>query len=267
MSARLDDTTLSTEPEQRPHFWARQFRGPYTGGQWWFDLVFGLVLPPMCMLADPIVFVWDSTYGTGGLSDWAFFVYFATGISWVFLASWLLLWPHLGGAAALWSGALGVAAAAALAIGVLLLPITIVGLLAIIGVLGLAPFGTFLAYFRSAHLAWTQAAKRRSRTYCVGLALVGALIVVGPPAAADAYVNRLAAHAAMALPTASAQETESIIARLDAVPWCTAACGRPLVDAFERAREDTERERLRAGFRALTGREVSGYLQPPPGSD
>src|SRR4051812_14902917 len=88
--------SVAATPTADLTFWERQFGPDATFGQFVFDLMFGAVLPGICLIADPIVFrgslggAWVG-HPLGG--------YLAIGIGIVSLIWWLFTWrlPALSG--------------------------------------------------------------------------------------------------------------------------------------------------------------------------
>lgn len=119
-----------------------------TWGQLVFDIVFGVLLPIGCLIADPIVF-------RAGLGDplfgrYALFAYMVVGSAIFALIFWLL-WRGLP---AFLAGFFLADAIFALMLGVVLLPFSAMGLAIGIGVLGFSPFLTFVVFYGHSLRAW-----------------------------------------------------------------------------------------------------------------
>ncbi|HVF66309.1 MAG TPA: hypothetical protein VM914_01510 [Pyrinomonadaceae bacterium] len=140
----------------RPRFWRRQFGDAPTRAQVRFDVIFGLVLPALCFVFDPIVFRGgvgvirhDGIYREARL-----FAYSASALEMATLACWLFVirrhpaWSRPAG------GVMAAGALFSLALGVAILPFSVLGLLLFgIGALGFIPFVTALVYLRNARRA------------------------------------------------------------------------------------------------------------------
>src|SRR5947209_19244116 len=69
-------------------FWRRQFSDSFTRGQVIFDVMFGVVLPILCFLLDPIVFK-GGLIGEPDLVQFRALAYLMSGLAIVALALWL----------------------------------------------------------------------------------------------------------------------------------------------------------------------------------
>ncbi len=116
-------------------FWQRQFAPKASLVQIVFDVAAGILLPILCLVADPIVFRARS-FGSPLLGNYALLAYFAIGMAFLALALWLLCHRP----ASVFAGLLGAGAFFALLLGVVLLPFSMLGLFAAgLGLLGLSP--------------------------------------------------------------------------------------------------------------------------------
>ncbi len=164
-------------------FLRRQVSGEMTEPRRAFDLVFGVVMPLLCLCFDPFVFPSDSTFGTGLLSSYRAPAYFIITLL-VLCLSWQLFSGGQVGTATASALLLGVFAAGALfafLLGCILLPFSLLGMLvAGMGLLGLIPFVTSLVYARNMLLAW-RGGERHGPGRVFATALVGATLAIGLP--------------------------------------------------------------------------------------
>lgn len=136
-----------------------------------YDLVAGIALPIVCLVADPGVF-----------RGWAYrpVVYGFIGTEILVLAAWLLLQSRLRGSALYFAGPLVAGGGFAFALGVALLPLTFFGLLLLVGVLGFTPFFTAHAFLRSGWRAFRRGRAGRSATAAAAITLAGVLAAAVP---------------------------------------------------------------------------------------
>src|SRR5205085_7811140 len=80
--------------------------------------------------------------------------------------------------AGLLAGSLAGGAVFALGLGLILLPMTLIGMIILVGVLGLIPFGTAWVFGRNARAAWRAATRHRAAPVC---AAVGFIFACGLP--------------------------------------------------------------------------------------
>lgn len=141
----------------RPRFWRRQFGDTPTQAQVRFDVIFGLVLPVLCFVFDPLVFrsSGGEIFGRDGIyQSVRLFAYSASALEMATLACWLFVirrhpvWSRPAG------GVMAAGALFAFALGLAILPFSVIGLLfAGVGGLGFIPFVTALVYLRNARRA------------------------------------------------------------------------------------------------------------------
>lgn len=151
-----------------------------------FDLLVGIVLPLLCLGLDPLVFrdgFSRAMFGGIRLAAYGFF-----GIEMVSLVLWLTFGERLGRFAELFAGVLFAGAVSAGLLGLVLLPFALIGLLALIGVLGLSPLPVAWVYLRNARAAARVGGDFRNRT--LGLAVVGGLLACGLPILSQVAIAR-----------------------------------------------------------------------------
>jgi hypothetical protein len=142
------------------------------------DLLGGAVFPVLCVLYDPVVFRGDGWFG--GANRQAF-AYVAIAFQIVALLCWLAASPWCGRLSAVFAGVLFAGAIMAVCIGVPILPLSIIGLIVLIGLLGFAPFLTAYVFFRNSLYAWRQAGACSGRAARVVLFVLGALLATAAP--------------------------------------------------------------------------------------
>ncbi|MET0626541.1 MAG: hypothetical protein ABW250_26640 [Pyrinomonadaceae bacterium] len=141
---------------RRYEFWRRQFAETATPAQRRFDVAFGIILPVLCFVFDPIVFrEWD-TAGGGIYGRWRSYAYTVSALEMVALAAWLLKARGAGRPPAALGGVLFAGGLFSLLVGVAILPFSLFGLIVFfVGVFGFMPFPTAIVYLRN---GWRAAA-------------------------------------------------------------------------------------------------------------
>jgi hypothetical protein len=173
------------------------------------------------------------------------------------------------------SGCLGAAAILALALGVLLLPLSMVGILVLIGILGLLPFATGLAYVHTARDAFLEAAARNlprrwshALIGCVGVLALPCLVQV----AADRQLGDPVTLAASEDPPTARAAIETLNSSAW-MRWCIERSPRrldPLVSAWGRIQDEADgastpakrdlAQALEASYQDLTGESIDYRL-------
>jgi hypothetical protein len=141
---------IFSEEEAAPkkRFWRRQFDSVPTRSQDLFDGIFGVILPVLCFVADPIVFkggVMDAPW----LEHYQVLAYLVSVVEMGVFIVWRTFRKQLTAFSAPFAGVLFAGGLISTSIGIAILPLTLFGLLVLIGILGFVPFLTAFVYFRS----------------------------------------------------------------------------------------------------------------------
>lgn len=139
--------------EERPDgFLERQFQSHPTLAQKKSDWVFGVILPIVCIAADPIVF--RSSIGIGPrdllLAEYKIFAYVLSSVSIMAMAAWLMWGERLGELRGYLGGLFLAASVVSLVVGIVLAPFSLMGMVFLIGLLGFTPFFSSFVFFRNA---------------------------------------------------------------------------------------------------------------------
>jgi hypothetical protein len=119
-----------------------------------FDWAFGVIVPLMCVAADPIVFR-SAGLGTPLFGTYRPFAYLLSIASILSMAAWLLWGPKLKWLAAPMSGLFYIGGAVSLLVGIVLVPFSILGIMFyLIGFLGFTPLLSAIVFLRNASRAY-----------------------------------------------------------------------------------------------------------------
>lgn len=146
-------------PRRLRPFWRRQFAEGATAAQRRFDIAFGIILPVLCFVFDPVVFREWHTADGGIYGRWRSYAYTVSTLQMVALAAWLLRAGGAGRPPAALGGVLFAGGLFSLLVGVAILPFSLLGLILFVGVFGFTPFPTAVVYLRN---GWRAAALGRS---------------------------------------------------------------------------------------------------------
>lgn len=241
-------------PRVRRGFWQRQFDDAPTRAQRRFDVTFGVVMPVLCLVFDPIVF--KGEYGDGGLyRQYQFYAYTLSALEIVALCAWLFAAGRAGRRPAALSGMLLAGGLFSLLVGFMILPYSVVGLLfLLIGALGFVPFLTAFVYLRN---GWRAAgavglAGQGSPGLAAAALACGFLFALGAPTAAHVSVR---SEVAAALEDVRAGR-ELSPARLRALRLAGAAAGSAAYDdlvwAYYGENDTMRRARLARAYEEIT---------------
>lgn len=161
-------------------FWKRQFLRTTTRKQKVFDWSYGVVLPLVCVAADPIIFAGSR----GGIfGTYRPFAYLLSAVSIMAMAAWLLWGDRLRWIAAPIAGLFIVGSSVSFLVGMLLFPFSVLALLMIVGYgfLGFTPLLSALVYLRNGVRAIRVSdAHLERRVVWQGAVLAGLLALVIP---------------------------------------------------------------------------------------
>jgi hypothetical protein len=159
-----------------------------------FDVVWGIVMPIVCLALDPLVFresagALPRLDGIGlndaVVTDLGFFAYPILGCQMLFLIVWLVAKPKMQPIRTVFHGWLLMGSIMALMIGMMLFPVAFFGTLLFgLGLAGFTPLFTAYAYARRAK----QAAGCNPRNYFTSAAMTVAVVAMFLPAVAGAIV-------------------------------------------------------------------------------
>jgi hypothetical protein len=123
-----------------------------------FDVMFGILMPVLCFLLDPGII-----RGRAGpvfvdfpLSQYSFAIYGLSAFAMPAIVLGLLLGHRIRAWGGLIAGVLLSAAVCSFLIGVIILPLSLLGLIVVVGILGFTPLLTAFVYLRNAVRSFKQ---------------------------------------------------------------------------------------------------------------
>jgi hypothetical protein len=175
-------------------FYRKQITEESTATQDGYDFCVGMLLPIICLIADPIVFR-DGQWGTAFFRRYVVFAYGFIGLQILALS-----YSVFGRKTFAWLGGWLIGGAIfSFILGFLLLPFTLIGLMLIVGILGLAPYFTGFVYLRNGLRMLNEASKTKAAAslqllFIIGFAgslFIPALAQYGVFFATQKYTNEL----------------------------------------------------------------------------
>ncbi len=244
-----------------PGFWRRQFSTPTTSAQKIFDVVFGVGLPVLCFVFDPIVF--KSTFGRddGLFPEFGAYAYLVSGIEMSLLLIWIVCGRQLQLQTGLLGGTLLAGAVVSGLVGVIILPFSIVGLLLGIGIFGFTPFLTALVYLRNGKGALQLAASFSSRRSWAGSLALGCVLVLVPPAGLNLTASLLVSESMNAVVYASPQSADMAIDQIRYLRFFARPDVDRLVNAYAAENEPRRKGELKRRYFRLTGDDIETRLR------
>lgn len=246
----MNSILASNTIEKRGGFWARQFGASATSGQVVFDVVFGILMPVFCFCFDPgIIRGTESTF-----SESRVFIYGFSGIAIFTMSIWLGCGQRMRSLTAVFGGVLLAGALISFAIGVIIFPLTLIGILFVIGLLGLVPFVTGFVYLRNALRAIRQTGSAASRSLRVATVVFSAVMAIALPGAAQLTVTKMVNQSIAEILDQNSGSVDVPIARIKKLHLVVDT--DPIVREYENESSTLRRERLSQAYKEITGGDI-----------
>ena len=178
------------EVAPRQRFWSRQFDPVATRSQELFDGIFGVILPILCFVVDPIVFR-GGFFGGPMLDGYQALAYLVSVVEIGVFIVWRTFRKQLVAFSAPFAGVLFAGGFFASAIGLAILPVSMFALLVVIGILGFIPFFTAFVYFRSAVRAMNDQIRNSTFGFRYMTAALAGLLAIGLSVIGSVYLQPL----------------------------------------------------------------------------
>jgi hypothetical protein len=222
----------------------------------WFDIIGGLVLPAVCVVADPIVFKTSFVLGNFRgplLQRYAVAGYLEILIGMVALT--IFLWRRP--ASPFLAGILLAGAMFAFVLGAVLLPFSLLGLFFVIGALGFTPFFSGFVFARAClHTIRTSLTIKRTSRIALYVSL-GVLCALAIPVGLQFTANRKLDAAVHRLLTGDQRAHDQRLLRL--MNW--AADLEPVLSAYMAEKDETRKQHLATVYEDITGTDIEERLR------
>jgi hypothetical protein len=259
MQRVLSSDPFAPKTANRPGFWARQFAVVSTEKQDRFDVIFGIVLPVICLVVDPIVFQGGFFGEQPILGRFQLFAYLFCGLQLGIFLFWRAMPRHLAPPAGLIGGILLAGALFSFIVGVLMLPLTLLALIFLIGIVGFTPFMTSFVYLRTgirALKAQQSNAIFKSRFL---LAAMTGLLSVALPVLISVQISMHVSAAMNQLLYGDERQARVAISWLKWLP-VRSSNRRQIVVAYGQATDPRKRDVLKQYYKELTGDDIDREL-------
>jgi hypothetical protein len=183
---KISSITDSAKIMKPVGFWRRQFQSEATFDQKTFDWIFGIMVPVICVVADPIVF-----NGSGALiGGYKPFAYLLSFVSIMMLMAFMLWGKQLKWLNGFLCGFFALGATISLLVGIVLFPFSLIGLIFIIGALGFTPLFSAFVYGRNAVRAYKYAQPLLNKDFLIQSAVLSALFGFVVPYVVNVKIER-----------------------------------------------------------------------------
>ena len=171
-------------------FWRRQFQIESTSKQKGFDWIFGVILPVVCFVFDPIVFK-GNVWGAAMFGNYKPFAYILSFVSVMAMSAWLIWGAKLKWLNAFLAGLFLIGGIVSLCIGIVLFPMSLLGLIILIGALGFTPLFAAVIYLRNAFRAYEAAKPFFQKSVLVNSFVLGAIFSAVVPFVINVQIKNI----------------------------------------------------------------------------
>lgn len=252
----MSQLVVQTTSVRLKGFFARQFAVQRTRSQDRFDVLFGVVLPVLCFEFDPLIFK-GTFVGEPLAGELQLPVYAISAVQITAMVIWLTFRDRLKSFSGPIAGVLFLGGLFSSLVAVLLLPVTLIGLLFVIGLAGFTPFLTGVVYLRNGVRGFRTHEKNtayRSR-YSVGIA--SALIAVALPIFVAGRTSVVINNSITSILESDITHAADSVRRLRMMPVIPDSEKRRLVVGFAQEADPVKREFLRRVYFKLTREDIA----------
>jgi len=239
----------------QPRSWRRQFALVPTTAQNTFDSIFGVILPVLCFMGDPVVL-------KGGMlippmyEKFQLVVYLISTVEMGAFLVWRTFPKQASGFASIFAGVFFAGAVFSAVMGLAMLPLTLFALLFVIGILGFIPFLTAFVYLRSGVRAFRVALHDPRASRRLAGMVLGATLAIALPHFATTQWEAIVSSSVNTLIYGNATEADAAARRLKRLRIIPAAYRNRIAEAYGNEFDPVKRERLRRAYDDITGKDV-----------
>ena len=243
-------------------FWKRQFAPIPTPAQDTFDSLFAIVLPILFLVLDPVVFKSPRFLGPAYLEDYQLLAYLFCSLEIGLFLTWRTFRLPLRRFSSAFAGAFFAGAMFSTVIGIVILPLSLLGLMFVLGVFGFTPFITAFVFLRNGVRAGRiniNGSALRSR---LSTAALGAALVIGMPSAVHAKVEHDVSTMVATLISGSAPEAEAAAQRLMSCHYVSRKHSEEIVAAYASESNTAKRALFERTYKEITGDDLQWKYRP-----
>ena len=245
-------------------FWRRQFSLSRTTPQLIFDVTFGVLMPIICFYLDPSVIggrtsrIIRMPLTNYSFLGWDVLVYTLSILAILSLSLWLTIGHRAKSSGGVFGGILLTGAAASFVIGLVILPLTLIGLLFIIGILGFVPFITAFVYLRNGVKAIRRGSPALSRSALIGAILSSAVVISALPVVAQWEISHLVVRSVDEILGEDSAAASGAVQSVKYFRWIVDTDRIAL--AYQQESENQRKERLATAYKEITGEDINVRL-------
>ena len=251
----MNKLLMSDAIEETGGFWGRQLRGTQTPGKAAFDIIFGILLPLLCFYLDPGIIRGGLPTPLGQLS---IFIYSFSGLAILALLLWFAFGHRMRSSSPIIGGVLAAGAVVSFSIGVMILPLTLIGIIFVVGLLGLVPFVTGFVYLRNAVRAFRTDSSQSAGSPRLATLVLSALLAIGLPASAQLKVNQIVRESMAEIMNPDSGSVDMAVQRIKRFSGVVDT--DRMVREYENESNPLRKQKLARAYKEITGEELERRL-------
>lgn len=259
MTSLKIDTVGERRKTTSDSFCRRQVMPSTTRYQKIFDALFGVILPILCFIFDPIVF--RDAFDDALFPEYQSYVYMVSGAEIVLLLTWLVCGQKLRPHTRLIGGLLVAGALFSNLIGLIILPFSLMGLVLGIGIFGFIPFLTALVYWRNGRSAFQLAHVRFPSRTSWGAVGLGGVLILSVPAGISLTASQLVSQSMNTVIYANPQNADMAIDQIKYLELFAPPDLDRFVSAYTAEDRPAHKEELKRRYLKLTGEDIDARLR------
>lgn len=252
----MDSILSQTAVSNRPGVWAAQFGPNRTQLQNRFDMTFGVILPILCLIVDPVVFKSYPLFGRALLEDYQLFAYIVSTVEMGFFLVWRSFPEKANRFSPLFAGVFLIGACFSAWIGIAMLPLTLWAVLIVIGLLGLIPFITAFVYLRNGVRAMRAQANDLPLSSRITVAGLTGVLVFGSLVFASMFAENSISSSIDTVIYGNKAQAEAAANRLKWFGFIPLKQTNRLAMAYDREWNDEKKLMLERVYWEITGEDV-----------
>jgi hypothetical protein len=254
----MTQTPFNNGGAKKPGFWKRQFAPVPTEAQDRFDSIFAVVLPLLCLVADPIVFkgLTPALRNYALLADYQLLAYLVSTVEVGLFLTWRTFRLRLRPYATAFAGFFFAAAIFSGVIGLAILPYSLFALILVVGILGFIPFLTAFVFLRNGVRAMRIQVTASSLTHRFAVALLSAVLVIALPVFTNMTIETALDSTVESMIEGNATEAQLAALRLREFRFVPSKYTDRIATAYSHESDPVKRSTFNAVYQDITGEDL-----------
>ncbi len=141
-------------------------------------------------------------------------------------------------------------------VGVLIFPLSILGLIVLIGILGFTPFVTGFVYLRNGVRALVVQEKNSTYALRFLTTALAAVFPIGLPLFTDQLVNETTSRSVFQIVNGDQQQVELAVNQMRWMPFIPQESLNSIISGYQVSKDAERRELLRKAYKELAGEDI-----------